>query len=131
MAVSLAFIVPAGEPKVAPEKDGPEFKFKVAPALFLNKSFNDMLLSVIFPVFSTVISYLTISPFPTSPSPLSVIVAVLVTSIPGVDEISTIVASFVVLPSVSSPSSEVSVTSLLFPGEEAVTSTLFEIEPEL
>ena len=30
-------------------------------------------------------------------------------------------------PSVSSPSSEVSVTSFVFPGEEAVTTTLFEI----
>lgn len=82
-------------------------------------------------MFSIKISYLTISPFPTVPSPLSVIVTVLVASIPGVEEISTIVASSVVLPSVSSPSSDVSVTSLFFPGEEAVTTTLFEIEPEL
>ena len=58
--------------------------------------------------------------------------AVLVTSRPSeADTISTIVASSVVLPSVSSPSSDVSVTSLFFPGEEAVTTTLFEIEPEL
>ena len=90
-----------------------------------------MLLKEIFPVFSIEISYLTISPFPITPSPLSVIVTVFVASIPGDDEISTTVGSFVVLPSVSSPSSEVSVTSFVFPGEEAVTSTLFEIDPEL
>ena len=90
-----------------------------------------MLFNVIFPVFSTKISYLTISPFPTFPSPLSVIVAVFVTSIPGVDETSVTVGSFVVLPSVSSPSSEVSVTSFVLPGEEAVTTTLLEIDPEL
>ena len=58
---------------------------------------------------------------PTIPSPLSVTVAVLVTSKLGEAVISTTVESFVVLPSVSSPSSEVSVTSLFFPGEEAVT----------
>ena len=52
-------------------------------------------------------------------------VAVLVTSIAGEAVISTTVASFVVLPSVSSPSSEVSVTSFVLPGEDAVTTTLF------
>ena len=58
--------------------------------------------------------------------------AVLVTSRPSeADTISTTVASSVVLPSVSSPSSEVSVTSFVLPGEEAVTATRFEIDPEL
>ena len=69
----------------------------------------------------TVIVYTIVSDAPTIPSPLSVTVAVFVTSILGEAIISTMVGSFVVLPSVSSPSSEVSVTSFVFPGEEAVT----------
>ena len=55
---------------------------------------------------------------------MSVIVAVLVTSIDGELVIDISVASSVVFPSVSSPSSEVSVTFLDWPGEEAVTKTL-------
>ena len=56
---------------------------------------------------------------PFIPSPLSVTVAVLVTSKMALGVISTIVGSFVVLPSVSSPSSEVSQTMFVCPGEEA------------
>ena len=51
-------------------------------------------------------------------------VAVLVTSIDGELVIDISVTSSVVLPSLSSPSSEVSVTFLACPGEEAVTKTL-------
>ena len=63
------------------------------------------------------------------PSPLSVTVAVLVASIPGEAVILTTVGSLVVLLSVSSPSSEVSVTSSVFPAEEAVANTVLEINP--
>ena len=46
---------------------------------------------------------------------MSFTTAVLVTSIEESELVKTTVASFVVLPSVSSPSSDTSVTSLLFP----------------
>ena len=65
------------------------------------------------------------SPVPVIPSPSSVTEAVFVTSISGTGSISTSVESSVVFPSVSSPSSEMSVTLLLCPGEDAVTVTLF------
>ena len=39
------------------------------------------------------------------------------------------VESLVVFPSVSSPSSEISDTSLLFPGLDAVTDPVFETPP--
>ena len=70
-----------------------------------------------------------VSPKPVTPSPLSVIDEVLVTSIEGEEVIVTTVGSFEVLPSVSSPSSEVSETSLEFPGELAVAVTVFDILP--
>ena len=85
----------------------------------------------IFPVLVTSISYLTKSPFPNKPSPLSVIATVLVASIPGKAVILTIVGSSMMLPSESSPSSEVSVTSPLFPGDDAVAITVFEMNPVL
>ena len=62
-----------------------------------------------------------ISPVPVFPSPpLSVTAAVLVTSSEVEAVILVSVASSVVLPSVSSPSSLISLTSALLPGEEAV-----------
>ena len=71
-----------------------------------------------------------VSPAPVLPSPLlSVTVAVLVASISGEAVIVTIVGSSVVFPSVSSPSSEVSVTSPMFPGDDAVTLTVFDVPP--
>ena len=60
---------------------------------------------------------------------LSVIVAVLVTSIAGIDWISISVGSFDVLPSVSSPSSLTSETLFVFPGLEPVTVTLLTTFP--
>jgi hypothetical protein len=60
---------------------------------------------------------------------LSVTVAVLVASIAGNRDKLVSVGSFVVLPSVSSPSSLRSVTLLVFPGEEAVASTVFTTLP--
>ena len=51
------------------------------------------------------------------------------TSIEGEEVIVTTVGSFEVLPSVSSPSSEVSETSLEFPGELAVAVTVFDMLP--
>ena len=58
----------------------------------------------------------------------------MVASIIGFGDISTIVGSLVVLPSLSSPSSEVSVTLFVFPGDDAVasmefdTNAVFEVE---
>ena len=80
-----------------------------------------------FPLLATWISYRIKSPFPKTPSPLSVSVAVLVASIPGEAVILTTVGSLVVLLSVSSPSSEVSVTSFVLPGEDAFANTILEM----
>ena len=60
---------------------------------------------------------------------MSFTTAVLVTSIEESELVKTTVASFVVLPSVSSPSSDTSVTSLLLPGVLAVTDTLLFTDP--
>ncbi len=81
------------------------------------------------PVFSTVIVYTIVSPAPVLPSPLSVTTAVFIASTPGNAVMLTRVGSSLVLPSLSSPSSEVSVTSLEFPGEDAVASTVLEVPP--
>ena len=71
-----------------------------------------------------------ISPVPVFPSPpLSVTAAVLVTSSEVEAVILVSVASSVVLPSVSSPSSLRSVTLLVLPGDEAVASTVFTTLP--
>ena len=56
---------------------------------------------------------------------VSFTVAVLVTSIDGFAETSVIVASSVVFPSLSSPSSEVSVTLFVLPGDDIVARTEF------
>ena len=56
-------------------------------------------------------------------------VAVFETSIDASEIVATMVGSFVTLPSVSSPSSLTSLTSLLFPGLLAVAVTVFAILP--
>ncbi len=56
---------------------------------------------------------------------VSFTVAVFVTSIEGFAETSVMVASSVVFPSLSSPSSEVSETLFEFPGDEIVARTEF------
>ena len=56
---------------------------------------------------------------------VSFTVAVFVTSIDGFAETSVMVASSVVFPSLSSPSSEVSVTLFEFPGDDIVARTEF------
>ena len=71
------------------------------------------------------------SPAPFDPSPSSVIEYVLVTSIDPNGAIETTVGSFVVFPSVSSPSSLWSVTSSMFPRLLPVTVTVFSICPLL
>ena len=67
-----------------------------------------------------------VSPKPVTPSPLSVIDEVLVTSIVFEFVMDTSVGSFIVLPSVSSPSSEVSETLFEKPGLLAVKTATFE-----
>ena len=71
--------------------------------------------------------YSIMSPVPVNPSPLSVTVAVLVTSRSGSGSIAVSVASSVVLPSLSLPSSDVSVTLPVFPGVPPATRTLLDI----
>ena len=80
-------------------------------------------------MFSTLIVYSIISPDPLNPSPLSVIVAVLVTSIVDIASVRTSVESSSVFPSVSSPSSLISVTSSVPVGLLAVAVTVFETPP--
>ena len=63
-----------------------------------------------FPLFSIEIVYLTVSPMPSDPSPFSITVTNLVTSIPGIGVMLTTVAS---LAAPVFGSSLVSVTSLL------------------
>ena len=63
------------------------------------------------------------------PSPLSTSSAVFVTSIVGLGVIITSVVSSEVFPSVSSPSSLISVTSFVFPGLLAVAVAVFIIDP--
>ena len=65
---------------------------------------------VTLPKFSTVIVYSIVSPKPNSPSPLSLIDAVLVVSIIGFGFTINSVGSSSVFPSVSSPSSLTSIT---------------------
>ena len=73
------------------------------------------------PSFLTVIVYTIVSPFPVVPFPLSVTVAVLVTSSDGEEVIVVTVSSSVVFPSPSIPLSLTSVTSLLLPGPVSYT----------
>ena len=68
-----------------------------------------------------------VSPAPFTPSPLSETVALFVTSITFEGAIITSVGSLVVFPSVSSPSSLISETSLVFPGELPVAVTVLFI----
>ena len=75
------------------------------------------------------IVYLTRSPLPKVPSPLSVIVDVFVTSIDGDAVIETTVGSSIVFPSLSIPSSDVSVTLFVKPGLLAVASNVLLILP--
>ena len=72
---------------------------------------------------------MSLAPFIPSPIIGVTIIAILVTSSNGLGVISTTVGSLVVLPSVSSPSSEVSLTLFVCPGEEAVAVAIFEIAP--
>ena len=59
----------------------------------------------------------------------SVTVATLVTSTLPADSVVTMVGSSTVFPSLSSPSSDVSVTLFVCPGEEAVAETMLLINP--
>ena len=81
------------------------------------------------PVFLTLIVYTTVSPRPSKPSPFSITVTVLVTFIELATAVWTKVGSSSVFPSVSSPSSLMSVTSPLFPGLLAIAVTLLLIKP--
>ena len=102
---------------------------RTSPLPLIKVSLTVTLLSVTLPVFSETIVYTATSPRPVLASPLSVTLTVLVISIEGVLTILFIVGSFSVFPSVSSPSSEISLTSLVFPGLEAVAVTVFETPP--
>ena len=82
--------------------------------------------SKLFPVFLTVIKYTITSPLSVLPLVLvSIRVLVLVTSIDESVVVKITVGSLVVLPSLSSPSSLTSDTSLLLPGLLPVAVTIF------
>ena len=95
---------------------GDDVSVNIFPFPSVKVSLNVIFVRLTFPVFCTVILYFTMSPLPVIPSPLSVIVDVLVTSIEGEAARETSVKSFIVLPSVSSPSSLSSNTSRPFTG---------------
>ena len=84
---------------------------------------------VLPPLFLTVMVYTIISPAPVVLFPLSVTAAVFVTSSDADAVIEVTVPSSVVLPSPSSPSSLISVTSFVLPGLDAVTKTVLETLP--
>ena len=88
-------------------------------------------MTIVSPIFSTWILYVIISPLLISPSPLSVTSAVFVASMAiSPEAINTMVGSSAVFPSVSSPSSLTSLTSLLFPGLLPLTVTVLITLPE-
>ena len=90
----------------------------------------DTFVSNKLPVLFTVMVYTITSPVSLILSlSVSITLAVLTTSIEGIGFIDTSVGSLVVFPSVSSPSSEVSLTLFVCPGEEAVAVAILEIEP--
>ena len=62
---------------------------------------------------------------------MSFTTAVLVTSMEESELVKTTVTSFAVFPSLSSPSSDTSVTSFVFPGVLAVADTLLFTDPVL
>ena len=99
------------------------------PCPSVNVSTNKISLRVELPLFSTVILYSTISPAPILLSPLSATFAVFVTSKPTFDTVNISVWSSLVFPSVSSPSSLMSVTSPTLPGLLPVNTMLFLITP--
>ena len=82
-AVSETFKDPTAEPRLEPVKKGPFDNDNELPSKSVKLSLIVRPVKALFPVFWTVIVYFTISPLPVTPSPLSVIVDVLVTSIEG------------------------------------------------
>ena len=113
------------DPAVADKYVGPLSKLNAFPLLSVSVSARFKAVTVTFPVFSIVIVYLKISPGSLTELELtSVTDTVLVASIDGFGEIDVMVGSSVVLPSVSSPSSEVSDTLLDWPGLLPVTTAL-------
>ena len=68
---------------------------------------------VTFPVFETIIVYAILSPTPVTPSPLSTITDVFITSMEGAVVTILSVGSLVISPSLSILSSEISVTAWL------------------
>ena len=129
MAISPTVSVPCADPALEMLKVGVFVKLSTEPLPSTNLSFKVIPDKTTFPLFSTVIVYLIISLAPFTPSPLSITIAVLVTSKIALGVISTIVGSLVVLPSLSSPSSDVSLTLFVCPGEEAVAVAMLETAP--
>ena len=106
-------------------------KLNELPSPSVNVSIKLSPVKVTFPLFSTLITYVILSPKSLIPLEFtSLTLAVLVTSIIGFNVIDTFVESSVVFPSASFPLSEVSVTLLLNPGLEATTLALLIKLPE-
>ena len=117
------------DPAVALVRVGPDVNAKLLLLPSTMTSTKVTLDKVMPPVLLTVIVYTMVSPCPVYPSPLSVTVAVFVASIFGSAVAKTSVKSLTVFPSLSLPLSLISITSSVFPGLLAVTSTLFRILP--
>ena len=111
VANSPTFNDPTGEPLLVLNLDGVASKLSCAPSEVVILSSIEIPDIDVFPVFDTVIVYVIISPMSTFELEfVSLTVAVFVTSIEGLASIAVNVGSSVVLPSASSPSSEVSLT---------------------
>ena len=135
MAISPDTRLPSDEPEVALLKVGPEDNERLLLSYklpLLKVSVSVSVPTDVLPLFSTVIVKTTISPTPGKLSPLaSTKTPVLVTSKPEVVAKFVIVASLVVFPSKSLPSSLISETSLEFPGLLPKAEAVLETEPEL
>ena len=130
VAISPTVSVPCSELALEELKNGPKFIVNKSPSPSLRVSASARPLNVTFPLFSTVIVYVITSPRSVTPFALvSVTDATLVASIIGSGLITNSVISLVVLPSVSSPSSDVSLTLLLCPVLLAVTVTVLSTPP--
>ena len=126
----MACKLPTEEPEVAETNVGLLFNDNIVPLLSFKISTRVSPVRLNPPVFLTVIVKTIISFTPFEPSPLSVTVAVLTTFIDGCDEVIISVESSWVLPSPSSPSSEVSETLLVCPGLLPLAITWFLTLPE-
>ena len=130
VAVSLIWRAPSDDPALADTNVGLLLNDISLPLPSVNVSAIETLLNTKLPLFLTVIVYVIISFASLRLLELtSFIENVFVTSKDGIGLMSTSVLSFTVFPSVSSPSSLISDTSLVLPGLLPVAEAVFDMLP--